>query len=196
VKRCIFENTPDTESREDPRVIHANGFPDRYMEFEIKPAIKLWIGSSLPQSCDTGSITVAARAADDHAKVTFSQASHSTLFMDALRKGNAPPLVIGVDSFEPKSRYDAPWRFRRARWILSQLWTEVFNHLPQFPKPVLQVDSLAFTLLLGQDAKTMVFFEVLLADRLDNPVVINLGGQFALSGLEMDLGRVNTTRDD
>jgi hypothetical protein len=67
------------------------------------------------------------------------------------------------------------------------------------------VDSVAFAVLLEKNAKVLVFFEVLMAGNPFNPVSINLGDQFAISGLELDLGRgaanristkVNGVRDE
>jgi hypothetical protein len=108
--------------------------------------------------------------------------------MDAMR--NDPlALTIGSMRFQVQARYDAPPKVRKACWVLSQLRALVFPRLPRVPKPHLQVDSAAFAFLLEQDARVLIFSEVLIADDLNDPIIINLGPNFAQSCVEVDLGR-------
>jgi hypothetical protein len=157
------------------------------MGFKIRPAVKEWLGKVLPIVIDITLIQVHARASDNRAKIIFTQSVDSGIFMDTMMS-DPKPLTIGSRTFDVRARFDAPPRVRRARWILGQLWAALFLFLPQTPKPLLQVDSCEFKLLLAKDSKALVMFELLLADNADDPMVINLGQRFAESGIEMDAG--------
>jgi hypothetical protein len=109
-------------------------------------------------------------------------------------RNDPPDLTIWSLSCPVKARYDATPRVRKARWVLSQLWTLVLPRLAQFPRPHLQVDSDAFTFLYEKEARATIFFEVLLADDLRDPVVVNLARTSSSRDLNTSLAGILPTR--
>lgn len=180
------------QDRGDTKVVHIT-FPDKYMAFKIKPATKEFLSRALPQSVDVSIITAQCRAADNRARLTFTEGAHAQIFMDRIR---AQPLTfkIGQDEFEIKARFGAPPKLRKALRILSQLWLELVKIIPADPKPHLQVDSDSYTLWLEHNAKGLEMFALEMTDDLDDPVAMNKGRHWDRSGLDPAIADAIITR--